>query len=68
MRAVILVIVVARAALEAAPDLRANTRTVAGLQAHHICAHSRHLPDDLVAHDEREARRRAPAAGECVQV
>lgn len=55
MRAVVLVVVVARAALQAAADLRTDACTVAGLETDHVRAHARHLPDDLVPDDEREA-------------
>lgn len=68
VRAVVLVVVVARATLQAAADLRTDACTVAGLETGHVRAHARHLPDDLVPDDEREARGCAPAAGERVQV
>lgn len=67
LRAVVLVVVVARAAVEAAPDLCADACAVARLDALHVRADARDLPDDLVADDEGEVGL-APSAGERMEV
>lgn len=65
--AVVLVISLARAAVQARPDLRANTDAVADVDALDIRADADGVADDLVADDERELGL-APAAGERVHV